>query len=172
MPNIKLNDYIKSLSFEDRNKEIKKLCHLFPEVKEYYKAKLLDSGETTLLEKYVRIINEEFRSNDHPGRSRLSVARKAINDFLRISTDDLNKAEIMVQYVEAGVRFTNAYGDINGSFYDSMTAMLDKALKYISIRKMKGVFRGRVKQMVADTENVGWGFHDDISELFSRYFQS
>jgi len=171
MPNITLNNYIKSLSLENKDVEIRKLSNLFPEVKEYYQAKLSGVGETTLLEKYIRVINKEFRSDDHPGRARLSIARKAVNDFIKICTNDMNQAEIMIQYVEAGIRFTNAYGDIDEPFYNSMTAMLNKALKFISLKKVPDIFKDRVAKMVSSTEHIGWGFHDEISELYLQHFQ-
>ena len=37
----------------------------------------------------------------------------------------------MIQYVENGVKFTNAFGDIDEPFYYSMESMFEKALEYI-----------------------------------------
>jgi len=169
--NLKLTQYIESLSPKDMAKEIRKLYQLFPEVAEYYQAKLSDEGETELMNKYTTIIEKEFRSDGIPGKSRISVARKAVSDFLKISTHGFNKAEIMMRYVEAGVKFTNAYGDIDEPFYNSMETMFEKALKYISENKMQDVFRERCSKIVSDTGGIGWGFPDNLSELFLKYVQ-
>jgi hypothetical protein len=169
--NSKLTQYVESLSPKDRIKEIRKLSQLFPDVAEYYQAKLSNEGETELMNKYTSIIEKEFRSDNVPGRARISVAKKAVSDFIKISTRSFNKAEIMMRYVESGVRFTNAYGDIDEPFYNSMETMFEKALKYISENKTREVFRERCAKIVSDTDGIGWGFYDGLSELFSRYMQ-
>lgn len=169
--NSKLTQYIESLSLKDRAKEIKKLYQLFPEIVEYYQAKLSNEGETELMNKYTLIIEREFRTYNIPGRARINIAKKAVSDFIKISTHSFNIAEIMIRYVEAGVKFTNEYGDIDESFYNSMEIMFEKAFKYILENKMQDVFRERCVKIVSDTDDIGWGFHDNLSELFSRYMQ-
>ena len=59
----------------------------------------------------------------------MSVAKKAISDFKKLSDSPLNNADIMLHYVENGVQFTDAYGDIDERFYTSMENMFDDAVK-------------------------------------------
>ena len=72
--------------------------------------------------------------------------------------------------MEIGVKYTNAYGDINEPFYASMEKMYQKAIYYIIEHGLKDVFVERLKKMVENTKNIGWGFHDDLGDMFSELF--
>jgi hypothetical protein len=86
-------------------------------VKEYYQIRLSD--DDGVLQKYKAIIEHEFFpvSDRKDPPARLSVAKKAITDYKKLTDSQVNIADIMVFYVETGVRFTNEYGDINEAFY-------------------------------------------------------
>ena len=71
-------------------------------------------------DKYKEIITNEFFPKRGYGKARLSVAKKAINDFKKISDKFSLIVEIMLHYVEQGVDFTDQYGDIDSPFYDSI----------------------------------------------------
>src|SRR3989339_543691 len=136
----KISKYLKSLSEEELIDEIKKLHKLFPDVREYYQGELIDGGEEELLKRYKKIIKDEFLPDRGWGDAKLSVARKAANDFIKLSRNNRNAAEIMIYYVEIGVKYTNAYGDINEPFYASMEKMYQKAVYYVIEHGLKDVF--------------------------------
>ena len=48
---------------------------------------------------------------------RLKDARKVISDFKKLEPDPESLADVMLYYVECGVRFTNDFGDIDEPFY-------------------------------------------------------
>lgn len=79
-------------------------------------------------------------------------------------------ADIMIFFVEMGVQFTNAYGDINEPFYNSMESMYERAIKFITDHGIQDMFKTRCKKIVEDTVNIGWGFHDGLSNLYSEFF--
>ena len=166
----KLSNHLKSLSKEELIEEVKKLYKLFPDVREYYQVELLEGGEEELLKRYKKIIKDEFLPDRGWGDAKLSVARKAVNDFVKLSRNNQNVADIRVYYVEIGVKYTNAYGDINEPFYASMEKMYQKAIYYIIEHGLKDVFVERLKKMVENTKNIGWGFHDDLGDMFSEFF--
>lgn len=59
----------------------------------------------------------------------MSVAKKAIRDFKKISGKPLYIIDIMLHYVDQGVNFTEQYGDIGEPFYNSMEKMFEEAIK-------------------------------------------
>lgn len=65
-----------------------------------------------LLIPYKNIITHEFFPNRGFGKARLSVAKKAISDFKKLSDFPLNNADIMLHYVENGVQFTDVLMEI------------------------------------------------------------
>ncbi len=76
----------------------------------------------------------------------------------------------MLYYVEMGVAFTNEYGDIHEKFYSSMESMYEKALRVISEKQLEETFQNRCKQIVHETSDIGWGFHDTLSDIYGQYF--
>ena len=141
----------------------------FAPVKEYYQAKLSVGAGQEVLEKYKTVIRHEFDPPRGLPKARLSVARKAVSDFKKVSNSALDLADLMLFYVETGVQFTRYYGDIDSAFYNSMEGMFEKAAIHISKHRLHDQFKDRCRQIVADTSGIGWGFHDTLSEIY-EYF--
>jgi len=75
----------------------------------------------------------------------------------------------MLYYVEMGVEFTNTYGGINESFYNSVEGMYQSVVDSINKPKNSEIFsalRKRLKAVVDDTSGIGWGFHDNLSIMY------
>ncbi|MDI1358397.1 MAG: DUF6155 family protein [Methylobacter sp.] len=149
--------------------EIGLLYKNFPNVKEYYQSILL-GDDSAILDKYKEILRSEFlmRGNRFP-KMRLSVARKAVTDFKKISSSRQSIADIMITYVETGVSCTNEFGDIDEPFYNSMESMYETALKYVVKEHLFSAFDDRLSAIVDDTSGIGWGFHDQLSYLYETY---
>ena len=85
-----ISDLKKALSKKTKSElvnEISTLCQKFPQVKEYYQA--LRSNPKDVLNKHKTIIEKEFIEGKTRGlpKARLSVAKKAISDFRKLSKD-------------------------------------------------------------------------------------
>ena len=72
-------------------------------------------------------------------------------------------------YVEMGVRYTNEYGDIDDPFYSSLESMYGRLLKHLTKHGLKDQFQKRVQAIVMDTEDIGWGFNDNLSYLYDEW---
>ncbi len=169
---VSLSELKKRLSFKTNAElvaEIAELYQKFPVVKEYYQSNFF-GDELTVLDKYKEIVNNEFqmRGNRFP-KMRLSVARKAVADFKKVARSTQNIADLMVTYVEAGVACTLEFGDIDEPFYNSMESMYETALKHVIKEALFSEFKDRLKLIVLNTRGMGWGFHDQLSDLFELY---
>jgi len=169
---LSLTELKKRLSSKTKAELIEDIALLyknFPNIKEYYQSSLLEN-DSAILEKYKEIVRGEFlmRGNRFP-KMRLSVARKAVTDFKKISRSTQNIADIMLTYVEAGVSCTTEFGDIDEPFYNSMESMYEAALKYVVKEHLFEEFNDRLYDIVQDTYSVGWGFHDQLSYLYETY---
>ena len=168
-PKITLNQlkqYLKTISQEEANTDITELFKRFPAVKEYSQIKLYPQAETEVLAKYKKIIEDEFFPVRGFGKARLSIAKKAISDYRKVCNNEVDTIDIMLFYVEQGVKFTLAYGDIDEAFYASMEGMYEKALSAMTELDSKHIFEQRSRKIVTDTSEIGWGFHDTLSEIF------
>lgn len=161
---------LKSKSQKELVDDIATLFRSFEVVREYYQARLFDNDET-VLQKYKAIIEYEFFpvSERRNPPARLSVAKKAITDYKKLTNSVTNIADIMVFYVETGVRFTIEYGDIDEAFYNSMESAYENALKFIVQNGLVPIFYDRLLAIVDDTDGMGWGFHDGLSNLYHNY---
>lgn len=166
-----ITSHLKKLSKEELIKEIQQLNRDFSVVRDFFVCKF-DADDDKILDKYKKVVKNEFFPTRGLGKMRLSVARKAVLDYKKISQSEENIADIMLYYVENGIKFTNEYGDIDESFYYSMGAMFWEALKYISEHSLLENFQSRAKQTLIDTEHIGWGFHDELEEYHRKYYKN
>lgn len=120
-----------------------------------------------LFESTKKKINDEFFPDRGFGKMRLSEARNAIANFKKITGDQLRTLDLMLFYVEVGTEFTNTYGDIDGKFYDSMVSMYNKVIiECDKDENLFKIFRDRLYAVVEESDGIGWGYHDDLCELY------
>jgi hypothetical protein len=162
--------YLESKSQADLVSDIVLFFTQFDGVKEYYSTQLGHGYSEDLLEKYKTVIRKEFFPTRGFGSARLSIARKAINDYKKVSRNLLGLIDLMLFYVEMGVRYTNEYGDINEAFYNSMESVYDGVLKLITVNGLQDHYQTRSRKIVTDTRGIGWGFHDALSDMYHTAF--
>ena len=167
-----LKQYLKKASKEDLIAEIAELYKRFDSVKDYYQVKLSPEADTQVSAKYKKIIEDEFFPKRGIGKARLSTAKKAVSDYKKVAETPLYVVDIMIFYVEQGIRFTNAYGDIDEPFYNSMESMYENALELVIKYNLQATFQERCRKIVKDTSHIGWGFHDGLSEIYSGAFNA
>lgn len=165
-----LKQHLKQASKEELINEISELFKTFKSVKEYYQLKLSPETEQYVGENYKQTIEHEFFPARGFGKARLSVARKAVNDYKKVCRDPAALVDMMLFYVEQGVKFTDAYGDIDEPFYNSMESMFESATKAIAKYGLQGVAEQRCRTIVQDTSQTGWGFHDAFREMYQATF--
>jgi len=165
-----LKKYFKDCSKQDLEKDITEIFRKYPAIKEYYQTKLLPQADAEIIAKYKKIIENEFFPTRGYGNAKLSVAKKAIADYKKICQFPENLIDMMLFYVEQGVKFTNAYGDINEAFYNSMESMFAKAVELICKQDLKDSCEQRCQKIVGDTGDIGWGFYDTLSEIYNDNF--
>jgi hypothetical protein len=166
-----LKQYLGTRSREQLIAEIGEMFSKIDAVKDYYQSKLNLGYSEEVIKKYKSVIKHEFFPERGFGRARLSVARKAVSDYRKVSASKFGAADVMLYYVEVGVQFTNTYGDIDEPFYNSMESMYERAVKYIVQHGMLRQFEERCRRIVTDTSGIGWGFHDGLSDIYEAHFK-
>ena len=172
MKKITITKLKKSLSGKTKKELLEEIADLFaiiPPVQEYYTFALSEKGPELLLNKYKEKVKNEFFPTRGMGKFRLSVAKKAINDFKKISQDPASAIEIMLYYVEQGVEFTDTYGDIDGPFYNSMGNMFENALKLAKKSDLEPSFQKIAKKIVQEACE-GWGFQEDLANTYYEFY--
>jgi hypothetical protein len=165
-----LKRYLKQLTKEELMAHALDMSRTFPQVQEYFQAKIWPFDDAAVRDKYKKLIEHEFFPTRGFGRARLSVARKAVTDYKKVAASAEGVADVMLFYVEAGVGYTNEYGDIDEPFYHSMERMYASALENIAKHGLQEQFEPRCARIVESTNKIGWGFHDALSDLYDQHF--
>ena len=149
-------------------KHILELYKKYDSVKEYFDF-YVTPDEEKILEKYKEKVKEGF----YPKRGmelKLSLSRKAINDFRKLEISKEKLGDLMLYYVECGVEYTNDFGDINESFYSSVENTFEKSLNYFKQEEALEKYKDRAEKILKDTDGIGWGFHDTIGDIYFSYY--
>lgn len=149
--------------------QIAELYKKYMPVKEYFDF-YVNPDEDKLLEQYKERVTSGFFPK-HGYKLKVSISRKAINDFKKLGTSQESLADLLLHYVECGVEFTNAYGDIGENFYTSVENAYDNALEVISKNGMLKKFKSRATAIVKNTEGIGWGVHDSLGDVFCEHYE-
>jgi len=139
-----------------------------PQAKEFLTVKFADNKNTEkILESYKKKIAYEFFPPNGFGRLNLREAKKAISDFKKICPDKTMAIDLMLFYVENCVEFTDTYGDINESFYNSAVSMYNNVAKEINAAD-ETLYKKFADQLKSAAENAcaGWGFQDDMMDTY------
>ena len=127
-------------------------------------------GGREVLETYRSKVVEPFFPKRGVGKLKLAEARKAIREYRKATGHIPGTAELLMSYVENGVRFTCRYGDIDERFYSSVESALDELADLLRshARGMYLQFRERLAKIDQMTIGMGWGFHDYITVVVGR----
>ncbi len=80
-------------------------------------------------------------------------------------------ADLLLYFVENGVKLTNQYGDIDENFYTSLENTYSNALNLIAKNGLLEKFQNRANRIITETENIGWGFHDYLEDIYYQYYE-
>jgi hypothetical protein len=160
---------LKKLDNEALIKHISELYKKYKPVKEYFDF-YINPDESEILKQYKEKVREGFYPK-RGDRLRLSISRKAINDFKKLGTSRDSLADLLLYYVECGVELTNEYGDIDENFYISIENTYGTVLELMSEENILEKFKDRASVIVDETENIGWGFHDYLKDVFYEHYE-
>lgn len=170
MKNITVQQLKRSLANKSEKELIEDIVALFMKfqhVKDYYTLSLDTVGEEFVVEKYKKIVTNQFFPEKGYGKLKLSVARKAISDLKKISKNPSSVVDIMLHYVEQGVGYTDQYGDIDSPFYRSMEKMFASTLEVIQRCELLPEFQERCEALI-DNACEGWGFKDNLAYIYGE----
>ena len=166
-----LTDIKKELKKLDKDKLIDLVADLYKKnksVKEFFDF-YVNPDERELFEKYRDKVFEAF----YPKRGynyKLKDGKQAISDFKKLGTSTDLLADLMLFYVETGVKFTNDYGDVNETFYKSLATTFVDSLTLMRKENLLDKFEDRVGKVVDDTRGISWGFHDYLVQVWVDFY--
>jgi len=165
---------VKSILVEKEKSELLKLIadlySFIAENKSFIHTRYSIGGQT--LEPYRTIISESLYPDMYSNKPlRISVGKKAISDYFKATKNKAGHLELMVHYLETGNQFTVNCGDMDEQFYSSLESMFERILATLKKQStdVQDKYFSRLKNVVSSARNIGWGYYDYISEIFSEY---
>ncbi|MFZ4545002.1 MAG: DUF6155 family protein [Saprospiraceae bacterium] len=166
-----LTDLKKELKKLDKDQLIDLIADLYKKnksAKEFLDL-YVDPNDLELFNKYKDKVFKAF----YPARGygyKLKDAKTAISDFKKLGPPTDLLAELMLFYVETGVKFTLDFGDMDEAYYNSLESSYEAALQLIKKVSLLDEFAYRSEKIVNDTSDMGWGFHDGLAYIYSNYY--
>jgi hypothetical protein len=167
----KLKKELQQLTKEQLIEQILDLYDKNKAVKEFYDFYLNPGNEKELAEKYKKLIIKEFEVA-RPERSGLkcSVAKRTIAGFRDLQSSPEVLADVMLTLTECACEFTYTYGDMEESFYNGAYNNFLAALKFLHKHNILDDFKLRALDCVKWASVFGYGFADDITQVFYDFY--
>lgn len=168
---IKITDLKKQLKEYEQKELIDLIVEIFKankDVQKFLSSKFLgDEAIEVLFQQARKKIKNEFFPERGFAKLRLGEAKKEINAFKKTTNDNKRTVDLMLFYVEQGVKFTSSYGDIDEHFYSSMVSMFDQvAMECDHNEEYYREFSTRLRKVVSMADGTGWGFHEALLECY------
>jgi hypothetical protein len=172
MDKITIANLKKTLSQKTKDEliqEISTLYENFSQVKDYYKAQGSDAKK--VVKRYKDIIEKEFIVGKTRGlpKARLSVARKAVTDFKKITDNPELLAEIMFTYVESISWFNDECCVDTEKYYTSSENMFEGVLKLLQNNNILDKFEKRAHTIVKKATD-SYGYQDTLQERYEEVY--
>lgn len=150
---------------------LRDLYELSEENRNFIQAKLTRGAST--LRPYLEAVEKALYPDVYRNQPvRLGEARHAIAEYKKATKDGEGTLELMLRFVECGTDFTADFGDIDERFYSSLSSMFAKVVHAVGSLPVASQrpHVERLFQVVARAGAVGWGYHDEIADLFYSAF--
>lgn len=146
---------------------VKDLYDASPGTRDFLHARVRDeAGDGTAVERYRRVIVEQFFPSRGFGKLKLAEACKAIRDYRKATGNLAGTIDLMLTYVENGTQFTREFGDINEAYYNSLESVLHEMTQLL--RKddpsLYQEFRDRIQRLEDHVDHIGWGYGDYLRD--------
>ena len=171
MSKIALKKQLQSLTNEQMIETVLEMYDKLKPVKEYLEY-YLNPNEKEMFEKYKTIIVNEFypKGKTAQPKTRFSVAKKAITDFKALKPSPELLGDLMLTLPEMACQFTCDYGDMWEQYYDSASTNFKIALDFLEKNNLLDNFKVRCENCLKNASHCGYGFEDEILDLFYQYY--
>ena len=165
-----LTDLKKELRKLDKSKIIDLISDMYKKhkpIKEYLDF-YVNPDEGGLIEAYHDKILDSF----YPTRGQINIkkAKDAISTFKKLDVGKDSYADLLLFYVETGINFTNDFGELDSGFYIGLCKFYIESLTIFSQERQLENIKDRAHKVMANTINMTWGLHENLTETFNDFF--
>lgn len=167
MSKAQLKKHLKTLEKDEIIEMVIELYDARKEAKEYLEF-YLNPNESSKLDEYKKIIENEFYPSRGNSKTRFSVCRKAVNDFMKLKPAPELVADLMLFYCEQACQFSYDYGDMWDAFYTAVENNFARTVEFLRTNGLLDANEKRIKQILRLTSPCGWGFPDAMQDIYEE----
>ena len=156
---------------EELRSTLRALYKSLPEVRAYFAARSGEASVAASLLAAKEAVSREFYPPRGFGRARSVVTRKVITSFCRTTSDVALHVDLLLHHASVGVAFIQDFGGANEALLSSLEASYRRALALLATPALRKVFRERCEAIVAASDGIGCGFHDELADLCTFAFR-
>jgi len=165
-----IQTYLKACSKEELVQILLDVAKRNPPVERFLIAKFDPTAPISEFDDYKAEVRAEFFPKRGFGNGSPSIVFRMLQ---RVEAEAIRPKQVIdfIYYcVETGVEFTAAYGDINEEYYISFEDLFERAAELAASENLINEYEARALRIVKSTDRMGWGFYDNLEDIFKRYF--
>ncbi|MCD8023294.1 MAG: DUF6155 family protein [Lachnospiraceae bacterium] len=146
------------------------ICNLYrdsDQAKLYFNSVFNEEGsQEEILENYEKKLSRCFAFSN-PYSPDMKTGRKIVSEVEKLASPRIASG-VILRFVEMGTDFTNTYGDINESFYNTLISAFSRFVNVINAETTDALyeeFEERIDSVVAEASGIGWGYGDEMESL-------
>ncbi len=169
MKKANIKSKLSNLTTKELIEIIEEMQQKFDVVDDFLQAKF-SKENTDLLKKYKKKISKGFEPDDLAGDFDIESAYEAIESFRKLKTKPEELAEILFHFINEGIQFYDDYGDIDDDILEDMLDYYKETLIMLKENNLLESFKIQCLDLVKRSKNSGYGFGDDINDLYYEYY--
>jgi hypothetical protein len=165
-----IQNHLKACSKEELVQMLLDMARRNPSVERFLIAKFDPTAPAPDFEGYKAEVRAEFFPTRGFGNGNPSIAFRMLQRVEAEATNPKQVIDFIYSCVETGVEFTAAYGDIDEEYYTAFEDLFERAAKLAATEKLIDDYEPRARRIVRSTDEMGWGFNDELERIFREYF--
>jgi len=162
-----LAKFLKAATKADLEKEIKMLYANLKAVKKYYN-KALNPLDTWDVDTYKAEIRKEYFTRKGFGKGRNNVSSQLIFNFKKRAPQPKEIVDLLLYRTAVMMEFSEATGDKDEAFYNSLTRSFDEACRIIAAERLEEIFKTPCEDLLNDAYAIGWGVPDAMEYSYNQ----
>ena len=161
-----IQKHLKQCSKEELIQLIIELAKENPNIERHLNAKFNIPTAKRNFDQYKAYVRSEFFPERGYGDGNPSAAYRMIERVESEATNYQQIIDFIYFCVETVVEYTLAYGDIDEEFYNAFVDLFEQATKLAFDHGLIKQYSTQAHKIVTNTSGIGWGFHDDLIDIF------
>lgn len=101
----------------------------------------------------------------HYSYGSMAIAQRIFRTYETSGGDNTGLIDLKLFFVECGTQFTLDCGDIDEDFYTALEDAFQDALKVIKKTGTLNVFKDRLRMIIQESQDTGYGYGDQLQDL-------